>query len=262
MFNQYCLAIICLILLVNSSESQNSNAELATKLDQLNRELLRCHNEKRKLHQAPELKLNAELEYMAQLEAEKLAKLSKLQFNDIMYKGQKVGVNLWSKSNNIGNLGQEACESWYSRSNLHNFQGDWNSPSGAFTQMVWKNSKEMGAGLASGSNGWTTVVVIYYPGGNVISQFRSNVLPSSTSWLSSSTTTTTTKSANHLGWITASKIASTTKSVLDMIKSDLLTTKSQMQLTFTTKPSQPVDSTGEKEKLYSLIGKLYAEKLQ
>jgi hypothetical protein len=263
MFNQYFVSIIGLIFLINSSESQTSNTELAAKLDQLNRESLRCHNEKRRVHNVPELKLNAELVFLAQNEAEKLSKLGKLQFNDVMYRGEKVGENLWSKSTSVGNLGEESCESWYSRSSAHNFQGDWNLATGAFSQMIWKNSKEIGSGMATSSNGWTTVVVLYYPVGNVISQFRSNVLPSNSFLLSP--TTTTKKSSTNLDWITASttKFQSITEPAISTSKSllDSLTTKSQMQLTFT-KSNLKTDEVNEKEKLYSLIGKLYAQRLQ
>lgn len=43
--------------------------------------------------------------------------------------------------------------------------------------MVWKSTTMMGVGKATGSNGWTYVVVSYSPRGNVQGQFGSNVLP-------------------------------------------------------------------------------------
>ncbi len=42
--------------------------------------------------------------------------------------------------------------------------------------MVWKSTTKMGVGKATGSNGWTYVVVNYSPAGNVQGQFSSNVL--------------------------------------------------------------------------------------
>jgi hypothetical protein len=43
---------------------------------------------------------------------------------------------------------------------------------GHFTQVVWKNTKEMGIGKAKG-NGRVVVVANYRPAGNFIAQYKS-----------------------------------------------------------------------------------------
>ena len=43
--------------------------------------------------------------------------------------------------------------------------------------MVWKESTEIGIGLATGSNGWTYVCCHYAPAGNIQEQYEDNVLP-------------------------------------------------------------------------------------
>ncbi|KAH9513624.1 Golgi-associated plant pathoproteinsis- protein 1 [Bulinus truncatus] len=48
---------------------------------------------------------------------------------------------------------------------------------GHFTQMVWRNSTEIGVGRSQAKSGRSIVVVSYFPPGNVAGQFQSNVLP-------------------------------------------------------------------------------------
>ena len=45
--------------------------------------------------------------------------------------------------------------------------------------MVWNNTKKMGVGKASASDGSSFVVARYFPAGNVVNQgfFEENVLP-------------------------------------------------------------------------------------
>jgi hypothetical protein len=48
---------------------------------------------------------------------------------------------------------------------------------GHFTQVVWKGSRELGVGWATGSNGWTYFCCNYSPAGNYQGQYQVNVLP-------------------------------------------------------------------------------------
>lgn len=55
-------------------------------------------------------------------------------------------------------------------------QGGHQSRTGHFTQVVWKNSKELGMARAKSSNGSVYVVARYRPAGNDLNAFKGNVL--------------------------------------------------------------------------------------
>uniref|UniRef100_A0ABI7WW34 GLI pathosis related 2 n=1 Tax=Felis catus TaxID=9685 RepID=A0ABI7WW34_FELCA len=76
--------------------------------------------------------------------------------------------------------GKEVADRWYSEIKNYNFQQPgFTSGTGHFTAMVWKNTKKMGVGKASASDGSSFVVARYFPAGNVVNQgfFEENVLP-------------------------------------------------------------------------------------
>ncbi|XP_078406551.1 Golgi-associated plant pathogenesis-related protein 1-like isoform X1 [Cetorhinus maximus] len=116
-------------------------------------ELLQEHNRLRALHLSQQLKLNSDLSKQAQKWAEHLIGINRLQ-----HSGTEYGENLWSK--------------WGSDAKL---------PTGHFTQLVWKASKEMGAGCATDGKGTFMVVAVYNPPGNVTNPgyFKDNVSPPS-----------------------------------------------------------------------------------
>jgi hypothetical protein len=51
---------------------------------------------------------------------------------------------------------------------------------GHFTQVVWKASRELGVGWATGGNGWTYFCCNYSPTGNFNNDYAGNVLPPGT----------------------------------------------------------------------------------
>ncbi|CAF3710038.1 unnamed protein product [Rotaria sp. Silwood1] len=76
-------------------------------------------------------------------------------------------------------LGSSPTKSWYSEISSYNFGSPgFSSSTGHFTQVIWKGSKQLGIGIAFTSDNRTAYVVAnYYPPGNVIRSFSSNVLP-------------------------------------------------------------------------------------
>jgi hypothetical protein len=62
---------------------------------------------------------------------------------------------------------------------LYNYDNPgFNASTGHFTQLVWKNSIQLGIGIAFSTDNQTAwVVAEYYPQGNIDGEFAANVLP-------------------------------------------------------------------------------------
>ncbi|XP_073716607.1 GLI pathogenesis-related 2 isoform X1 [Misgurnus anguillicaudatus] len=139
-------------------------------------EFLQTHNTYRKQHGAPPLAINRNLCRSAQAWAEHLLSIKTLKHSQKDY-----GENLyyaWS-SGTTKLTGREAVESWYKEIKHYNFgRPGFSSETGHFTQVVWKDTKELGIGLATDGN-TTFVVGQYLPAGNISNAgyFQRNVLP-------------------------------------------------------------------------------------
>ena len=73
--------------------------------------------------------------------------------------------------------GNDATDDWYSEVSLYDFNNPgYTSGVGHFTQLVWKGSKQLGCGVSC-QNNYCSVTCNYFPAGNYLNQFSSNVFP-------------------------------------------------------------------------------------
>ena len=137
-------------------------------------EILKKHNEIRKTHGSPELTLNIVLNNMAQNYAKQiLDSKGRKAFPINTYNDSAVGENVIISSKKEPN---EIFEKWYNEKNLYDFSlNKFQKGTGHFTQIVWKTTKEVGFGLEADDKNNICCVALYYPGGNVIGEFSSNV---------------------------------------------------------------------------------------
>ena len=146
-------------------------------LETVRQDLLDRHNLYRAKHQAPNLSRLAALETIAQAYSEKLVTLGYLVHSSNTLNGNYIGENLYF-GYNAGYLGHKPVDAWYDEIKDYDFaKSEFTSGTGHFTQVVWKNSKQVGCGVACGSNDYCYVTCNYYPGGNYLGQFKTNVLP-------------------------------------------------------------------------------------
>uniref|UniRef100_A0A8C1D5Z1 SCP domain-containing protein n=2 Tax=Cyprinus carpio TaxID=7962 RepID=A0A8C1D5Z1_CYPCA len=135
-------------------------------------EFLQTHNAYRRQHGAPPLTINKNLCRSSQEWAEHL-----LSIRTLMHSNGEYGENVyyaWSSANK-----RLTVESWYSEIKDYNFsRPGFSSKTGHFTQVVWKDTNEVGVGLATDGN-TTFVVGQYLPAGNISNAgyFERNVLP-------------------------------------------------------------------------------------
>lgn len=134
------------------------------------------HNRLRARHSAPPLKLNPAISRYAQEWANNLAARNTMQHRS----SNKYGENLYACYGKTNVEGEDAVKSWYDEVKYYRFgqpsPGNF-SQVGHFTQVVWKESRELGVGIAK--NGSSVYVVCnYHPPGNFMGKYASNVTSS------------------------------------------------------------------------------------
>ena len=149
-----------------------------SKKDKFIEDCLKKHNELRILHHVQPLKNSEELNNIAQKFAEYLAEIDKIKQSNNIYKGEELGENIFCCSGNEIQ-GDIMTMSWYDEINKYDFNNPgFLSEAGHFTQIIWKDSKEVGFGFAKSGNGIYYGVGNYYPAGNINTkeEFMNNVL--------------------------------------------------------------------------------------
>ena len=138
-------------------------------------EILNSHNELRSKHNSPPLILNPSLSMLAQEKAEKMAENKEIKFNE---KNKEYGKNYFFSENNCS--GEEVTSFWYKGKNKYNFKKEMNKKDemiNNFTQLIWKDTKEVGFGFTNDDKGNFYVVAYYFPCGNIKGEYKKNVLP-------------------------------------------------------------------------------------
>lgn len=133
---------------------------------------LQVHNMLRALHNVPDLQWDSKLADFAKKRSEHMARTGKFQHEP----GTPYGENLYMISG-TGTGCSAMVKMWYNEIKMYNFGSPtWSLSTGHFTQIVWKGSKRLGCGFATGARG-LYLTCNYDPPGNRMGQFQQNVLP-------------------------------------------------------------------------------------
>ncbi|CDR87748.1 related to PRY1-strong similarity to the plant PR-1 class of pathogen related proteins [Sporisorium scitamineum] len=162
-----------------STPASASTSSTGTTLSSFEQTMLSMHNADRAKHSASPLTWDTTLASAAA----KWASGCKWQHTPNNPYGQNIAAGTAS---NFG--AKQSCTMWYDEVSQYDFSAaQYSDATGHFTQMVWKGTKRLGCAIQEctasqmglGSSGKAQYVVCNYdPPGNVIGQFKENVLAS------------------------------------------------------------------------------------
>lgn len=139
---------------------------------------LKAHNEYRARHGVPALRLSKKLCRHAEEWAKILSSRGILLHRNNSSYGENIFCSWSSNSNNNHVGGREPVDNWYHEMSQHVFHKEPTTlKTGHFTQVVWRESRELGVGMAKNRSGEVFIVANYDPPGNFIGSFEKNVLP-------------------------------------------------------------------------------------
>ncbi|XP_075229267.1 uncharacterized protein LOC142328952 isoform X2 [Lycorma delicatula] len=140
-------------------------------------ECLLAHNEYRRLHGVPELKLDRKLCRYSQEWADHLGKVKTTSHRPNSDYGENIFF-FWSSNPRERVHGRDPVDNWYKEIEKHTFGVEPKTLiSGHMTQVLWKTSQRLGVGVARNTDGQTYVVCNYDPAGNYVGTYARNVPP-------------------------------------------------------------------------------------
>ena len=139
--------------------------------------VLEFHNKYRNIHGSPPLKLNDKLSQKAEKIVSQMINDSKHNLYDSsisIYQNNPLGENIYI--NKEQKSPKEIFQAWYNENIKYKYKSDkFQKDAIHFTQIVWKNTKEVGFAFSKAKK-ICCGVALYYPAGNIFDQFKANVL--------------------------------------------------------------------------------------
>lgn len=143
----------------------------------LQRQVLRNTNRYRRMHGVHTLAEDEQLNRYAQAWALKMAQMDRMQHRTRPLHGENLYM-WWSSDLRAPITGRMAVKAWYDEIKRYDYNNPgFSSGTGHFTQLVWKDCRRIGTGVARGRKGTIYIVSVYEPRGNIIGQFAEQVPP-------------------------------------------------------------------------------------
>ena len=141
-------------------------------LEKIYNTILKIHNDIRQKNKHEKIELNDKLTQIAQKTADNFDILEESNFQIENYNNKPLGIN-YEKFNEDNSKIKDICEKWINEGNkkqIKNF-----SKIKHFTQIIWKNTKEIGIGYSELNDKEKILVILYYPAGNIFEEFDNNI---------------------------------------------------------------------------------------
>ena len=151
----------------NKNEINNINNRI--KEEDRNTIALNEHNKYRKEFNVPQLILNKELCNLAQKYADLCAETQSVDHCPYLFNGNIIGENIFESENNIKLNIIEICNIWYKEKNYFlNNNNKYDINTCHFSQMISKETKEVGFGFSQVNEGKSYFVAYYFPIENLL----------------------------------------------------------------------------------------------
>ena len=138
-------------------------------------EILEQINNYRKKHNANPLNISSHITKIAQKHSDKIARENYIELSYNKYNNIELGEIIFSFKENYPP--ENIIASFYEEESIKYNYNNKNPKPSNFTQMIWKNSKYIGIGCSKTKDNTIFTVINFYPPGNIVNEFISNVSP-------------------------------------------------------------------------------------
>ena len=138
-------------------------------------DVLKQHNKIREKYKREQLKLNNDLTTLAQKYADNFDLLEESNFHFENGQNQYIGINYKLFDGDISEI-NKICKEWIDEGKgcEENNVIKYSSKTKHFTQIIWKNTKNIGLGYSELNNNKKIFIAFYYPVGNILNEFERN----------------------------------------------------------------------------------------
>ena len=138
-------------------------------------DVLKQHNKIREKYKREQLKLNNDLTTLAQKYADNFDLLEEYNFHFENDQNQYIGINYKLFDGDISEI-NKICKEWIDEGKgcEENSVIKYSSKTKHFTQIIWKNTKNIGLGYSELNNNKKIFIAFYYPVGNILNEFERN----------------------------------------------------------------------------------------
>ena len=160
----------------NKKDAENqAQPQKEKNINDIYNDVLKQHNKIREKYKREQLKLNNDLTTLAQKYADNFDLLEESNFHFENDQNQYIGINYKLFDGDISEI-KKICKEWIDEGKgcEENNVIKYSSKTKHFTQIIWKNTKNIGLGYSELNNNKKIFIAFYYPVGNILNEFERN----------------------------------------------------------------------------------------